>query len=110
MPCGEPLEKIIVVDSRAFHARVAKAATLIDQSHLGPADDELRKVEKERPDYYEALFVRSIWHLKGGHKSKAVDSLNQALKKAPALERKARELPIFEPIIDSPDISWPSKS
>ena len=74
----ELLEKIIAVDSRAFYARVVKAATLIDQSHLGPADDELRKVEKERPDYYQALFVRSIWHLKGGDKSKAVDSFESS--------------------------------
>jgi len=102
------LEETIEKEPNALFARCMKAATLIDVDDTHAAQAELDAVEQKRADFRWLYFVRAELNAKLNNKEKAVQLLNDAMKRSPTLEERAEQVPLLVPILHSKGIQRPS--
>jgi len=86
------LDKIIQAEPDAFHARCLRGLSLIVLKDYDKAEKELKIVEERNKDFRWLLLYKSLLFACQNKIDEAVDLLNQALAKSPALEDVAKDL------------------
>ncbi|GEM_PF-6849019 len=106
------LDKSIQAEPDAFHARCFRGWSLIALKDYDKAEKEFGIVEKLYKDFRWLLLYKSLLFACQNKTDKAVDSLNQALAKSPALESVAKDLAKnfaeYKKVVENGNVKWPS--
>jgi tetratricopeptide (TPR) repeat protein len=103
-------DQTIQKDPNAIYARSLKTMALIEAGRLDDAEKELWEAEKIKPDYRWTLYAKARLKLAQEKPKEAIDALNAAMVKSPALENNVRSDTAFGSVITSPEVIFPSRS
>ena len=105
------LDKSIQAEPDAFHARCLRGWCLIALKDYDKAEKEFKIVEEHNKDFRWLLIYKSLLFACQNRTDEAVDLLNQALAKSPALKDVAKDLAKnfaeYNKVVENGNVKWP---